>query len=59
MNKIEKEANDIDVKKLTWCLFMSSYDEKMSPKIILQKAIPNIGTEILFVQSEGHKTIKK
>ena len=26
---------------------------------IYQKAISNIGTEILFVQSEGHKTIKK
>ena len=41
MNKIEKEANeanDIDVKKLTRCLFMSRYDEKMSPKIILQKS---------------------
>ena len=41
MNKIEEkanEANDIDVKKLTRCLFMSGYDEKMSPKIILQKS---------------------
>ena len=26
---------------------------------IYQKAISNIGTEILFVQSNGHKTIKK
>ena len=36
MNKIEKEANeanDIDVKKLTRWISMSSYDEKMSPKI--------------------------
>ena len=38
MNKIEKEANDIDVKKLTRCLFMSGYDEKMSPTIVLQKS---------------------
>ena len=31
MNKIEKEANDIDVKKFAWCLYMSSYNEKSDP----------------------------
>ena len=47
--EIEKEADDIGVKKLAWCLYMSSFSEKSDPNKS-QNKISNIETKNRLIQ---------